>query len=225
MVTPKKAALFALAALMLLLVSPVVSDIESEKAQGKDFANQFLWPILALFSFKAPISIDNPAELLNFFSAFILIYFLMGSVLSSGGLGTVLTSLLIVGYMEFVIVLDWYDFFIDIAPAIAAYFLSYDMVSMMATVTERNVKLISLFVFGTTYFMKPARELFDSFFRQIFSYMTWGAGLAFVILIVILRMAAVVIGAMHTSTALQARYSMKQAREAMLDRLIFEKYK
>lgn len=224
MVTPKKAALVVLAVLVLLF-GPVVSQAESEKQQGTEFAKQFLWPILTLFSFKKPISIGSPAELLNFFSAFILIYFLLSNILSSGGVGTVITCLLIVGYMEFVIVLDWYDFFIDIAPAIVAYFLSYDIVSMMATVTERNVKLISLFAFGTTYFMKPTRELFDTFFRQTFSYMTWGAGIAFVILIAVLRMASVVISAMHTSTAIQARYSMRQAREALLDRLIFEKYK
>lgn len=227
MVTQKKAAaFFVLAVLMvLLIVGPVLSQVEDEKAQGTDFARQFLWPILTLFSFKKPISIGSPAELLNFFSAFILIYFLLSNIVSSGGVGTVITCLLIVGYMEFVIVLDWYDFFIDIAPAIVAYFLAYDIVSMMATVTERNVKLISLFAFGTTYFMKPTRELFDTFFRQTFSYMTWGAGLAFVILIAGLRMASVVIAAMHTSAALQARYSMRQAREAMLDKLIFEKYK
>ncbi len=224
MVTPKKAALVVLAVLVLLF-GPVVSQAESEKQQATEFAKQFLWPILTLFSFKKPISIGSPAELLNFFSAFILIYFLLSNVISSGGVGTVIAGLLIVGYMEFVIVLDWYYFFIDIAPAIVAYFLSYDIVSMMATVTERNAKLISLFAFGTTYFMKPTRELFDTFFRQTFSYMTWGAGIAFVILIAVLRMASVVISAMHTSTAIQARYSMRQAREALLDRLIFEKYR
>lgn len=224
MVTPKKAVLFVLAVLILLF-GPVVSQVESEKQQGTEFAEEFLWPILALFSFKKSIDIGSPAELLNFFAAFILIYFLMSNILSSGGVGAVITSLLIVSYLELVLVLDWYVFFIDVAPAIVAYFLAYDMVSMMATVTERNVKLISLFVFGVTYFMKPTRAIFDSFFRSTFSYMTWGAGVAFVILIAILRMASVVISAMHTSTALQARYSMRQAREALLDRMLFDKYK
>lgn len=223
--TPKKAAVLVVLASLVLLLGPVVSQAESEKQQGTDFAKQFLWPILTLFSFKKPISISNPAELLNFFSAFILIYFLMSNILSSGGVGAVITSLLIVSYLDFVVALDWYAFFIDIAPAIVAYFLAYDVVSMMATVTERNVKLISLFVLGTTYFLKPTRELFDTFFRQTFSYMTWGAGLAFVIMIALLRMASVVVSAMHTSTALQARYSMRQAREALLDKLLFERYR
>lgn len=223
-VTPKKAALFVLAVLILLF-GPVASQVESEKQQGTDFAKEFLWPLLTLFSFKTPISIGDPAELLNFFSAFILVYFLMSNVLSSGGVGAVIISLLMVGYLDFVLVLDWYDFFIDMAPAIVAYFLAYDLVSMTATVTERNVKLISLFVLGVTYFMKPTRTLFDSFFRSTFSYMTWGAGMAFVILIAILRMASVVISAMRTSTALQARYSLRQAREALLDKLLFEKHR
>lgn len=224
--TPKKAAhIFVVLAALVLLLGPVVSQAESEKQQGTEFAKQFIWPILTLFSLKKPISMGSPAEMLNFFSAFILIYFLMGNVLSSGGVGTVIVSLLMVSYLDFVLVLDWYTFFLDIAPAIVAYFLAYDVVSMMATVTERNVKLISLFVLGTTYFMKPTRELFDTFFRQTFSYMTWGAGIAFVILIALLRMASVVVSAMHTSTALQARYSMRQAREAMMDKLLFERYR
>lgn len=219
---------FVLAILLLVFLSTTTQTAigdDDERQQGRDFARDFLWPILQLFSFKEPIFIGTTAQLLNFFSAFLLIYFVMGNLLSSGGMQAVLFSLLIVSYMSFFLVVDWYPFFMDMAPAVVAYFLAYDLVSMMATVTTRNAKLISLFAFGTTYFLKPTRELFDSFFRQTFASMVWVAGPAFVLLIMALRMASVVVSAMHTGTALQARYSMRQAREAMLDKLLFEKYK
>lgn len=211
------------AAIILVIFLPTV--LADEKESGRDFAREMLWPIFSLFSFTEPISLIGAANILNFFAAFLLVYFLVGNLLSSSGVQAVLVSLLIVSYIGFFLVLNWYDFFIDTSPAILVYFLVYDMVSMMATVTVRNVKLMALFAFGATYFFKPTREIFDSFFRGTFAWMTGPALVAMVLLIMVLRMASVMISAMHTSTALQARYSMRQAREAMIDKLLFEKYK
>lgn len=217
----------AIAVIILAVFLPMASSpaLADEKASGRDFAREMLWPIFSLFSFKEPINIMGAANILNFFAAFLLVYFLVGNLLSSSGVQAVLVSLLIVSYIGFFLVINWYDFFIDMSPAILVYFLVYDMVSMMATVTVRNVKLMALFAFGATYFFKPTREIFDSFFRGTFAWMTGPALVAMVFMIMVLRMASVVISAMHTSTALQARYSMRQAREAMIDKLLFEKYK
>ena len=146
----------AFLAFLLALLSPAFAAADTALvAKGQDFANGALgWLLKPLSSFGFGAS--NGFGLIEFFAAFLIIYFVMSQVFSgSSPLVNSFSSILLLLLIHAIIKLDWYTFLIHLAPSILAFMVVGDALGFVGVISNRTAKWIAfmsmILVFWTDY--------------------------------------------------------------------------
>ncbi|MFH0961661.1 MAG: hypothetical protein V1820_03190 [archaeon] len=147
--------------------------------KGKEFAQGTFGPLFSVFNFFG-VGISNTADLLQFFAAFILISFTISQISPENSqIASFIVSVMLIGFIQFLLKLDWYTFLIHFAPAVFCYFVTCDILGFFSLISQRTAKWVGFFVmiliFWTDATMFYEEGAFSFFFSKFFSsvYSKW----------------------------------------------------
>lgn len=209
----------ALLILSLVLLAGCISSTSDPNApasgplvdKGKEFAQGAFGPLFSIFNFFG-FGISGAEDLLQFFAAFILISFTISQISPENSqVASFIVSTLLIGFLQFLLKLDWYTFLVHFAPAVFCYFVTCDILGFFSLLTQRTSKWVGFFVmiliFWTDSTMFYEEGAFSFFFNKFFGsvYTDWFNPYTLIITVTILTITRSFVVVSGSLKALAAR--------------------